>query len=492
MEPNLGYMNFGNQTYNQNQYGGYPYGYPSSMPLPSSYESQYSPFIQNPMPQTPQDIAAAAACYPQQGYSYIPGSVAPIQAQMSDGNVISVQNPVYNQGGTVINQGGYNPATGTITQPSGISGCTKDVMANPYVKFAGAAVHNPELTNQNGYGFYRPQYQVYNQQYNSGYMRPYNYGIGLGYAQNQFDTELNEILYNEEPSIVDIRACLADIVLSDEEKEKIDHNRSNYIVGTDYYGRPIYAQTAYQVNQQRQEELEKARLAYQTHFTRLSRIAHAYTGEKFDEQKVMERFDPIPKTQPVKQFNYYTASPEEKKEYERNQAVYRCAELEYQMNMLEKNRAVMDQQRAMMFQKIKDSHDKLIGVEPGQHYDLRTYLDNAYKLCVNIEMEKAKSRNRNGSVKYCGNQYRATLANRSNNPVPITSKDNEYVSIEQLLKQVYDNNVAKNSQLMSTPNGGTIYGTLPPAWKGEEIAHQSFMNAVQEKKERDDIRKVVG
>ena len=64
-------------------------------------------------------------------------------------------------------------------------------------------------------------------------------------------------------------------------------------------------------------------------------------------------------------------------------------------------------------------------------------------------------------------------------------------SIEQLLKQVYDNNVAKNSQLMSTPNGGTIYGTVPSAWKSEEIAHQSFMNAVQEKKERDDIRKVV-
>jgi len=452
--------------------GGYPYGYPPVVmppqyvggPVNNPYLSQYSPYIDpNMQQQVPQYNG------------YVPGSVAPVEVQDSSGNVMKVQPSTgYNPGGATISQGGFNPVSGVSNQVVCGSGF------NPYGRFIGNPGYVPNANNP---------YAGYNQQY----MAPYGYNgyqqQGY-YPQNQFDTYMQDILYQETPSMFDVKEMLERVVLTDAERQKIDHNR-NCIIGTDYYGRPIYSQTAYQANQQRQSEFEQARKQYQSYFTKLAKIAHAFSGEEIDEEKTMKRFDPVPKQEYQKPFDYYSATEEERNQYNRDLMVARTRELENRLNNQEYINAQTAARKAQAFAQIKASHDKLIGVEPGQHYDLKTFMENGYKIGVNAEIERAKAANRNGTTKYSQNGYRASLSQRTNSPVPVESKDDEYVSIETILKGVFDRNRQQlRNGIFQNANGQTTYTSMA-ASPSEGQAHTDFLKAMEQKRGIDNMQRMV-
>jgi len=473
---NFGYQqNFNNGFVN----GGYPQGYPPIMPQQMGYgmipgQGQYSPFI-SPFPNpTPAP--------------FVPG-LSPMEHTDANGNT-TVINPAtgYNPGGATISQGGFNPVNGVVSQPVGVNGF------NPFTRFIGNPGYVVQNNQQQGYAPYSPPpYPQGSYAYNMAKYGTPNIPYGIapymtnGYGQNQFDYQLQDYLYNETPSAMDTMEMLERVILTDAEREKIDHNRNSYY-GYDYYGRPIYG-NAYQRSQQQQNQFEEARKSYQNHFTMLSKIAHAYSGEEIDEDEMMKRWDPVPPRQEQKIFNYYTATDEEKKEFERNQRMAATHQLVTQLENAQGYNNWMQMQKQEAFKKIKESHDRLIGVEPGQHYDLKTYLDNGYKINVNIAMQKAKSLNRNGTSKYSRNNYRGNISQSGGSPVPITSKDDEYVSIEQMLKGVYDRNKTVDSILRSQ-NGQTTF-TSEPAFNSEYEAHKYFMETVQNMKNKDDVRKSI-
>lgn len=483
--------------------GGYPnYGYPPAMPMGSQYSPFFTPYS-NPQP-TP----------------FIPGVTVPMEVTTKEGQTYTIPASAGNQGfvpgGTTISQGGFNPVSNTVSGARGSTGF------NPFVQFNGTPIPqqgfiNPALLpgktpiQDHKFGFepFDPDKQNSSKPQIQPMMGMGIYGFGnlLGNPyvnrwQNSFDVQIQELLYNEEPSAMDVRSMLEKVILTDEERAKIDRNRSmSSIIGYDYYGNPIYSNpgSAYQTSAQRQKEFEEARVNYQKHFTNLSRIAHAYSGETIDEAAMMDRFDPVPKAAPMpsqRMFNYFEASEEERKEFEETQLVTNTARIINNIEYVQSCEETLNQQKRMLYSKIKESHDKLIGVNPGESYDLKQYMDNGYKIGVNIAMQKAKTAMRNGKIKYSSVSFRDGIAQYSNNPVPVSTKDDEYMttSIEQRIKAIYDRNKVTDSILRGQGNGMlpptiTSQAVKPtvPEFGSEFEAHKFFLEYAYGKKGRDEV-----
>ncbi len=498
--------------------GGYPgYGYPPSYPNYGNGMSQMIPGINTPIEATFKD-GTTVTIPPQQQFQQpqpMMGVYNPPmyqqqnpyypQPQVSYPNLPgSGSNPVnpntvntgYIQGGATVNQGGYDPVTKTFTQPSATQGY------NPFM----SAVNNPTNTNQLGFEPYDPSKRTNNVYYSAqtaglNQYNFYNYYNRTLYSQNPYNYDLQEILYEDAASVDP--ASIMEKVLG---KEAVQQPQG-YVVGYDYYGAPIYSNPQYgaMMGQKRQEEFEKARNNQINIFTTLARNAAVYLHQDFDEEKARKYFDPVKEQPKPKQFNYATASPEEKQQYEEyveNRAVIDVC------NFADTLEAQMPQRFAwaeQMHQKIKDSHDRALGFEPGTNYTLNQFLDNAYTLRIQSAQRDAKKRSKVGYDKYSTNNFRASLAKESNAQIPIQSKDDEYVSIEELLKRVYERN-KKEAMTMNTPRPTPSYGSTnmvsrvpenaPPIVTTEGVvpqtpeidAHNRFMLAMQNSKQKNDVR----
>ena len=444
---------------------------------------------------------------------YVPGSKGYIEAEKPDGTIDRIYYPTAGKndgsndlttnnvsGNTnhvsgIFKPGGFNPVTGLYTPPEKISDNARD--CKPIMQMINEALYKPQPvqvkppaqmtvlgptniqqnTTPQSQQFFGVNYN-YNQQnqnlypqnymnngynniirYNGPFNSPYGYGYmtpsyyGNGYVNqpiNEFNNYvLNEILYQENPSCFDSNEMLASIVLSDAEREKINHNKGNFYE-TNYYNG--YVMNSYAANQARQEAMEKARQDHINYFTMLSRIAHAYDNSEFNEQKMKERFDPMSNmrqaTTPVQNvfFNPMNSTKEqiEKQRFESIQL--KCMYVDRVADQYLNQMSNFNIQKANAIASIKASHDALIGVKPGEHYSLSQYLDNGYKIGVNNEMKKLKSLSRNGRLRYNPDNVRQTLIQKgvieSNQiPAPVaTSKDEEFLTLEQAFKSAYEIN----------------------------------------------------
>ena len=471
----------------------------------------------------------------------------------------------YTQGGSRISSGGYNPVNGVTTPPvattgfnpyggymapgmmgmpmqqqrssmqpslSEISAMITQSQSGPVPNIS-QFVGNPSYQYQNTepqrmpnpsnfgmgfapysppgvdpYAFHQPWEQVAN-----NFSRPPVMGIGYnGYqGQNQFNTTFQDFLYEDQPSCMDAREMLAGIVLSDEERAKIGQNNVTY----DYFGRPNYYANYYKRMQQEQEAAEAARYNYQAHFTNLSKIAHAYSGEKIDEAAMMKRFDPVPPPPPApKIFDYATATPAERIDFAKNQRVNDTMALANYVDYLE-NYGIANETnyKNYLFSQIKASHDKLIGVQPGQHYDLKTYMDNGYKIGVAIKMDEAKRANRNGLRKYSRRAFRQYMNENmepGRRPVPVPTTDDEFISLKDMVQRAYAHNLHKKDKMAvdrvsPTENGQEQVVTSAPVVPGnvQEIdrlldyddpnydRRVAFYNEMLKRKETNDAMRAV-
>lgn len=484
--------------------GGYPgYGYPPSYPNYGNGMGQIIPGVNTPIeatfsngttvtipPQQPMMGVYNPPMYQQQvAYPNIPGSgYNPVNP--------NTVNTGYIQGGATVNQGGYDPVTKTFTPPSVAQGY------NPFI----SAVQNPTNTNQLGFEPYDPSKRTNNIYYsaqNSGLNQYnfYNYYNRTLYSQNPYNFDLQEILY-EDSSSVDPTSIMEKVLGKDAVQEP-----QGYVVGYDYYGAPIYSNPQYgaMMNQKRQEEFEKARNNQINVFTDLARAAATYLHQDFDEDKTRKYFDPVKEQPQAKPFNYACASPEEKQKYDKYMETRSAYDACHYLDNLEMQMPQRIAYAEQMHQKIKDSHDRALGFEPGTNYTLSQFLDNAYSLRIQSAMRDAKKRSKVGYDKYSTNNFRANLARESNSQIPISSKDDEYVSIEELLKKVYERN-KKEAMTMNTPRPTPSYGSTnmvsrvpenaPPVVTTEGVvpqtpeidAHNRFMIAMQCAKQKNDVR----
>lgn len=483
MDMNMYPNNFMSPPYTNGSIGGYPgYGYPPY------YPNMYG------MGQQPQMMANM--------YNI---NNMPIEATFSNGSTVTIppqqpmgsgSNPVSNpslgyiQGGATINQGGYDPTTRTFTPPAAQQGFNPYGVSYQMPSYAppmqGQMV-NGQMVYPNGFEPYDPSKRSNNVYYSS--MMPYgNYNRALyNNFQNQANIALQEYIYNEEMVSSD-----PGIVINTLLKDK-SHCATGYIMGYDYYGNPIYSNSQYacEVNKQRQEAYEKAKHDRQVFYTTLAKIRAVYNHEEFDEKAAMEYYDPdrnMKQAQP-KAFSYYTATPEERKEYDEQMEQ---ASVNAFVNRLDQAEAMLPYriaQRNEMFAKIKESHDRLLGIEPGQPCSLQQFLDNGYKLCAANAAKEIKAKLKTGYDKYSTNNFRQALARETHSQIPIQSKDDEYVPIEAMLKNIYEKNRRENSALAGQAQIPGFSQPQSPGYSPTEMdAHNRFMIAMQNAKEKNDIR----
>lgn len=482
MDMNMYPSNFMSPPYTDGSMGGYPgYGYPPY--YPNMYGMGQQPQMANMYSINSMPIEATFS----NGTTV---TIPPQQPMGSGSNPVSNPNLGYIQGGATINQGGYDPTTKTFTPPVAQQGF------NPYGVSYQMPSYGPPMQGQmvngqmvypNGFEPYDPSKRVNNNVYYSSMMPygNYNRALCINY-QNQANLALEDYLYHEE-TVGDSR-LIADTLLKDKPQ-----GVTGYIMGYDYYGNPIYsnAQYAYEVNKQRQEAYEKSKQDYQMFYTNLAKIRAVYNHEDFDEQAAMEYFDPDrnkKQNQPTV-FNYYTATPEEREEYN---AQMEQASVDAFANSIRQDEAMLPYriaQRDAMFAKIKESHDRLLGIEPGQSCSLQQFLDNAYKLNAANAAREIKAKLKTGYDKYSTNSFRQALARETHSQIPIQSKDDEYVPIETMLKNIYEKNRRENMALAGQPQTPGFSQPQSPGYSPTEMdAHNKFMIAMQNAKEQNDIR----
>ena len=75
--------------------------------------------------------------------------------------------------------------------------------------------------------------------------------------------------------------------------------------------------------------------------------------------------------------------------------------------------------------------------------------------------------------------------------VPMSSKDDDYIPIEQKLKEIYEKNKG-SSLMMALPGGGFAFGIAPPGVDQEEYRQRLYKESLDRKAHRDLLRQQGG
>lgn len=537
------YNYYGGQSpmYNQQSYymGGYPsYGYPSQMQSQQYYnpypymQQQTIPSAQNSMYAPPMETPVNTTDPSRDDFVYVPGRVHAPQLEDANGNTIDLPTPQtqsqpYVQGGKSVIEGGFNPVTGNINQPAAVQGnfepfnngmaqhyqfgvprintpMGQQPYQNPYYQppvYNNGYGQNPYINYQQQYGYnggmYNPQQSMYAYA-NNGLMNPLFRPIN-GVPVNDFNSFMYDTLYDSDQACVDIRSELSNIILTDEEREKANQNRfahSGIIIGYDYFNQPIYSNgnTSYGSNNSYQEQMEKFRNGYIDHYMMCSKILHAYEGDldKMDEEKLKKRYDPFREYYENlnrQQFKVPTTDAE-RREFDRERQLQNGFAIDAAFARAEIVNENKRQLRAKLFQDIKDSHDRLLGFEPGTHYTLKDYLDNGYKIGVANFKQQGKKVLRNDKHLYSSVQYSAALARKANRPVSLSmDNDDVFVPIETSIKAQYTDKKNINNVLITGSGIYTIDTKKRSELTEEDIRRIKTMNAITQMKANDDARR---
>lgn len=492
------------QYYN---YGGYPNGYP---PQPYAYNnnvgmmnnygeamaSPYSPFMNPPIPPMPNlpesqlenvyvsadgvvhgategpiQYTSVAKQLAGSGYMnqpmmdpyanpYQPPAppVNPYQPQMQPQAGYYQQqppmNPAYQQQQPVApqpqNDAGYNPFSQYNVQQ-------QQVQMNPYQP--PAPPMNPyqhQMQQQNGY-YQQPPINPYQPQNINiggyGYNNPY-------YAQNTFDYQYRMMLNNEEyggyviPGF-DPFECLKDAVFTDEEKSLINAHTP---IGYGYNGAPMYTR---EQQMEYNRIYEDAREKVVDFWTQLSVAAHRGSGEEnIDEMEIRSHYDPTMWVQPQpKNITSYTADELElQREYTK---VYQTQIVHNIYNSLPKQYEYIDRKRAEGYARIKESHDKILGIRPGDDIDLKTYLSKAGSLYVDAITRDVRRLAHDGSIKYARSHYKNMFAKPGAGPLDPAFIDEDYVPMEKRLKEEYIMSKLKPKTIQLNENGEISIKPMP-------------------------------
>lgn len=340
-------------------------------------------------------------------------------------------------------------------------------------------------------------YSSTNQMYNPMY-RPV-----IGRPINEFDAYVNDMLYTT-AHLYDIHEELAELILTDEEREMAGKNR-NKIVGYDYFNQPIYGSTnsVYGNNKTIQEQFEEARSNYVNHYVNISRMVHSYLGDsdEVDYDKIRERWDPWsekkinqPKSKMAKIMSkrLVDMTEEEKREYNREMAVYETFRIHEAFELQEQIDYQIAMAKQMAWAAIKRSHYEILGLEPG--YGLPDYLDNAYKINIANAMEKQKELDRKNkpSKRYDINNYRYNLAKVSGKPIPIESIDNDFVSVEDMLKNKYEKlQDGEEVDCFWLYDDGACVKETKNSLSHDDEKRIKFLNALVDQKDKDRVRRMM-
>lgn len=405
-------MNEFNYNYMQG-YGGYPQGYPSPYynQMNVNPNSNYSPFMAPPVSE------------PVNGY--VPGGQTVIPQSAPPEGIVPGSIPQSMQ------QNGYY---------------------NPYIQYNTAPPLQQNMMHNTAPGYNMNPALAYMQTgYNPYYNNPWN---NQYYQQQQIEMEIEAEMYGNACSTVDPFECVRDSILTEEEKERRRKNINQYQY-YNYYGN-LQNGNPYDRNQIRNEEFEKARQFYIDFFTTLSMMAHNYCGDKVDEEELRRRYDPV--KQAPQQDNYYSLTPEQKEVYQDYQVVERAALIPLKVMQYDMREAQLNERRALAYKKIKESHDKLLGIKEGEKITLEKYLANAGVLVSEAMMYEQRQRDKDASRKYSNSAFRQVISNTCGQSLPVTDCNDEFIPLEQRLKERYKS----QKQSFIRALDGSLTPTVPP------------------------------
>ena len=456
--------------YNTPYYSGYnnmpPNYYTNQQPNVSmgysngvSYNSPYSPFIdRNQVVQNIMNDPEPVVVNPD---TYRPGSLGPLKVEKTDGTVEYIQ-PNNVPGGTTTSQGGFNPVTGTVV---------------PQSQSAQGYMQNPYMTNSYVPSRYTDPYANNSMRNQYGY-NPYPM---TGYPMNQYNSQmLYEWVYGGEEPLVDFNHVWETAFFTKEERERLEKNRNTYVLSYDYYGRPVYNQTP----EQRQEFLNTAREQVIEFYTWRSRLAHTYFGEEFDEEKARKFYDPIKEVPRPKSILEMT--DKEKKELEKIQNYESCLNIFYQCMVQEQRIAAGIRFVNENMHWIKDSHDRMLGVKPGESYGFKQFSENAYNLLVDAAKQKVKLAMKDAGRRYSSTGFRQALAMNTGYAVPtLTDKTDEYVNLRDRIREALED--VQKDTILSLPDGTFAYKIAPPGVNQKEYEDGLYKHAIERKRKHDEI-----
>lgn len=461
-------------------YGGYPNGYPPQnynnnqwqQPVyQQAYDSQYSPFI-NPTTMVPPQQPVYQQM-PGPGYPS-PQNISPAQQQLSG-------SPYAVNGQPMPQVTGFNPYEGYYVQPSMNPNLPMQPPPPPYAPnpfvysngnpaLAGGPIQYPQGYGYNGYtSSYgaNPALSGGFNQYSYGYTDPWKV------HDQQFNTMLNEISYGGAVPDFDPFIALRDVILTDDEREI---SMSRRPLGYGYNGVPLYSNE--QIEYQRRYE-EESRTFVTNFWISLAKAAHTGSGDNITSEEVEKiyRYNP----QPVNVVPQYMEMNRDQMEF-----AQRLAKVD-EMQSLAKCFAQYDQIQTMLGQrieegckKIKESHDKILGFEPGQEVSLKDYMSNAGLLYVDAMVRETNQLRKDGTLRYTSDRYKGLIYG-GNGPIQKTYdtalNNDDYVPLESRIKEQYVRAKTKVN-IIRNQDGSLSVGTKPPSVDPEiQMARDSFIEA---------------
>lgn len=398
------------------------YGYDTGFGQPIMAPPQPDPYMQQP--SFTYDQYGNMVPVQQQQFTYDQfGNMIPLQPQYmynQFGNTNFQQQPVYDQlsvkmsSGEVYHNNPYikqqiDPGyiqSGTTTYTNGFNPYNMQSTGNAYLDYMNSS-NAPFMTS------IRNPYTGASITYN---LRPY--------GQTDFDIGLRDIIYN-----MDLEHYMQDIpydmLISDEERRVAEQKRREEDAASIYnmnYGLP----TMQQYNAYR-SEFEQFKNDTCDLFSRLHKANNFYFGKEYTEEEdkiVREMHNPLKRIEDAMEINkqqygfgvnYGKLSPSEIKDMQELQKVRQtkriAADIDREINYLQPMR---DQIRAAIYKKIKDSHDQLLGVKPGEHYNLDYFLNHGHELVRNAYMSGKISQIRAEKFKrYNPDRFKTTIYNHT-------------------------------------------------------------------------------
>lgn len=375
MQPSMfAYDQFGNMIPAQPQMMGNPYMQPQ--PIYGNPYMQQQPLYGDPY----------MAQQPMYGNPYMQQQVPP---QPQD---------QYVQSGTVTYNNGYNPY---LAQQQGSSTGNKylDYMNNSRNPYTSTTIRNPY----------------------TGAMMNYN---ANPYWHNSFDPTYGDILYSMDISHFTENVPV-DMLISDEERRVAEQKRREDEAASIYnmtYGLP----TMQQYNMYR-SEFEQYKKNTCDLYSDLHAAVNSYFGKEYTEEEdraVREAHNPLKQLEDAMEranksmgfgINYGKLSPSEMKEMEELRLVREVAHIDNDMlREIYYYQPMRDQARAALYKKIKESHDKMLGLKPGETCNLDYYLNHGHELVRNafindrlLDMRNAKFR------QYDSNRFKTNIYNHT-------------------------------------------------------------------------------
>lgn len=403
---------------------------------------QYGNMIPLQMPQEYvfDQFGNAIPIQPQQYQPYIQNPYMQQQA-MKDIN--------YVQSGTATYTNGFNPYGNNMSTST---------TGNAYLDYMNNSNNTPFMTTV------RNPYTGASITYN---LRPY--------IQTPFDNEIREIIYN-----MDIDHYMEDIpynmLISDEERRVNEQKRREDEAVSIYnmtYGLP----TMQQYNMYR-SEFEQFKNDTCDLFSKLHKINNYYFGKEYTEEEdkiVRDMHNPLKDLEAAmernkKQYgfgiNYGKLSPSEIKDMKELQEVRQMNRIAAELDReTEYYQPIRNQVRAAIYKKIKDSHDQLLGVKPGEHYNLDYFLNHGHELVRNAYMSGIVSKVRAEKFKrYNPDRFKTTIYNHTEeaqrdgirpeflNAKPVMLVEGEFSEDKQrILKNLYDRSGSHIVEIRGVP-----------------------------------------